>query len=303
MYQYQYASQKEIEQMTDRYQISLSALAMCHEAERSEVGVSEVKTRMKQSLDVMKSNIRTGVAATQPSIGGLIGTNAAKVYQYLHDGNSLGGELLMKATAYALAVTEENARMKRIVACPTAGACGVVPGCLVAVGEQRGLSDDILTDALFNASAIGIVIASGATISGAEGGCQAEIGAASAMAASALAEIGGGSVSACMNAAAIALKNILGLVCDPVAGLVEVPCSKRNAMGVANAIVAADMALSGITSVIPLDEVVKAMKEVGRALPFELKETAKGGVAVSKTGREIKNRMCHSAGGVNDDSV
>jgi L-serine dehydratase len=301
MYQYQYKNQKEIEQLTGRHHISISELAMRHEAERSEVEVSEVKALMKRSLDVMKLNIQTGVASKQPSVGGLIGQNAAKVYRYSQSGNALGGELLMKATAYALAVTEENARMKRIVACPTAGACGVVPGCLVAVGEQRALSDDILMDGLFNASAVGIVIASGATISGAEGGCQAEIGAASAMAASALTEIGGGSVLACINAAALAIKNILGLVCDPVAGLVEVPCSKRNAMGVANAIVAADMALAGVTSVIPLDEVVKAMRDVGRALPFELKETARGGVAASQTGIEIKKRMRNRADETSDD--
>jgi L-serine dehydratase len=213
------------------------------------------------------------------------------MYQYAADKTPLGGELLARATAYALAVTEENARMKRIVACPTAGACGVVPACLIAVGEARGLNDDILIRALLNASAIGIIIANNATISGAEGGCQAEIGSASAMAASALAEMAGGSVSACLNAAAIALKNLLGLVCDPVAGLVEVPCSKRNAVGVANAIAAADMALAGITSVIPLDEVVKAMKAVGRALPYELRETAKGGVAASKTAQEIRRRI------------
>jgi L-serine dehydratase len=171
----------------------------------------------------------------------------------------------------------------------------VVPACLIAVGEERGLGDGALTDALFNASAIGVVIANGATISGAEGGCQAEVGSASAMAASAMTEMAGGSVQACLNAAAIALKNVLGLVCDPVAGLVEVPCSKRNVMGVANAIAAADLALAGVTSVVPLDEVVAAMKQVGRALPYELKETAKGGVAVSKTAKEIQKRLRKSA--------
>jgi L-serine dehydratase len=288
---YQYVRQREIEELTGRYEISISELAARHEAEREEVDVSVVMGRMKLSLEVMKNNIRTGIRSTKPSIGGLIGGNAARMYQYAADKAPLGGELLARATAYALAVTEENARMKRIVACPTAGACGVVPACLIAVGEARGLSDDILTRALLNASAIGIIIANNATISGAEGGCQAEIGSASAMAASALAEMAGGSVSACLNAAAIALKNLLGLVCDPVAGLVEVPCSKRNAVGVANAIAAADMALAGITSVIPLDEVVKAMKAVGRALPYELRETAKGGVAASKTAQEIRRRI------------
>jgi len=298
VYQYQYASQKEIEDLTGRYRISVSQLAALHEAERGEVDVPVVTDKMKRTLEIMKSNIRTGVNSTKPSIGGLIGQNAARMFQYAREGNPLGGELLTRAVAYALAVTEENARMKRIVACPTAGACGVVPACLIAVGEERGLADEMLVKALFNASAIGIVIANNATISGAEGGCQAEIGSASAMAASALTEMAGGSVTACLSAAAMALKNMLGLVCDPVAGLVEVPCSKRNAIGVANAIAAADMALAGITSVIPLDEVVKAMKEVGRALPFELKETARGGVAASKTAMEIKRRMHHNADGV-----
>ncbi len=291
MYQYQYASQKDLQDLTNQYNLSISEIAVLHEAEMEETERGAVMDRMRQTLDVMKSNIRAGIVSTSPSIGGLIGTNAAKVYQYARQGNTLGGELLTAAIAYALAVTEENARMKRIVACPTAGACGVVPGCLIAVGEQRYLSDEVLTAALFNASAIGIIIATKATISGAEGGCQAEVGAASAMAASALTEMAGGSVEACLNAAAIALKNVLGLVCDPVAGLVEVPCSKRNAMGVANAIAAADMALAGVTSVIPLDEVVKAMKQVGRALPFELKETAKGGVAISKTAQKIDAKI------------
>jgi len=291
---YQYTCQKDIEEKTARYQISISELAARHEAEREEVDVSVVMERMQQSLAVMKTNIRTGVESVQPSIGGLIGGNAAVMYQYATADAPLGGELLARAVAYALAVTEENARMKRIVACPTAGACGVVPACLIAVGETRGLDDAALTRALLNASAIGIVIAAGATISGADGGCQAEVGSASAMAASALVEMAGGSVSACINAAAMALKNMLGLVCDPVAGLVEVPCSKRNAVGVANAIAAADMALAGITSVIPLDEVVRAMKEVGRALPYELRETAKGGVAASKTAQEIRRRISQS---------
>ena len=295
MYQYQYTCQSEIEELTARFQISISELAARHEAERAETDVSAVTDKMKLTLDVMKNNIRAGVQSTTPSIGGLIGQNASKMYGYALDGSSIGGELLVKATAYALAVTEENARMKRIVACPTAGACGVVPACLIAVGEQRGLDDAAVIKALFNASAIGILIATNATISGAEGGCQAEIGSASAMAASAMAEMAGGSVSTCLNAAAMALKNMLGLVCDPVAGLVEVPCSKRNAVGVANAIAAADMALAGITSVIPLDEVINAMKEVGRALPLTLRETARGGVAASKTARAFSKRIRRSS--------
>lgn len=291
MYKYQYANQIDIEEITERYAIRISEMAIRHETERQETQSGVVVEQMRATMEVMSANIKAGIASSTPSIGGLIGKNASIMYEYAVNQDPLSGSLLSKATAYALAVTEENARMKRIAACPTAGACGVVPGCLFAVCEQRQLSEKALIDALFNSSAIGIIIAGNATISGAEGGCQAEIGSASAMAASALTEISGGSVAACLNAAAIALKNVLGLVCDPVAGLVEVPCSKRNAMGVANAIVAADMALCGIVSVIPLDEVVLAMKEVGRALPYELKETAKGGVAASKTAKNIQKRI------------
>ncbi len=291
MYQYQYGTQAEIAGIATEKGLSMSKIALLHEAEREETDPAEIQKRMKQSLDVMKTNIQSGIASSLPSIGGLIGKNAAKMSRYLENRRTFGGPVLSRAVAYALAVTEENARMKRIVACPTAGASGVVPGCLIAAGEVFGYGEDKLIEGLFNASAIGIIIANNSSISGAEGGCQAEVGAASAMAASALTEMAGGDVAACFHAASIALKNTLGLVCDPVAGLVEVPCSKRNALGVANAIAAADMAGAGIESVIPFDEVVHAMKEVGNALPAALKETAKGGIAASKTARAIKKSI------------
>ena len=291
MYQYQYCTAEELIRLTKEYKLKISEIAVLHEAERQETDTTFIIQQMQKTLEVMKTNIQSGTVSIQPSIGGLIGKNAVAMNDYVRKKNTIGGEVLSKAIAYALAITEENARMKKIAACPTAGASGVVPGCLMAVYEQRKLPKPALIDALFNASAIGIIIADNATISGAEGGCQAEVGAASAMAASALVEMGGGGVDACFNAAAIALKNVLGLVCDPVAGLVEVPCSKRNAMGVANAIAAADMACAGIKSVIPLDEVVQAMKEVGMALPLELKETAKGGVANSWTAKELHKKI------------
>ncbi len=291
MYRYQYSSAADLIKTANENNIRISDVALLHEAERDEVDAQAVVQKMRTAYTVMKTNIQSGVVSTQPSIGGLIGRNAAAMNRYMQAGNTFGGPLLCRAITYALAITEENARMKRIVACPTAGASGVVPGCLIAAGEERGFLETDLIDALFNASAIGVVIANNATISGAEGGCQAEVGSASAMAASALTQMGGGSVEACVHAAAIALKNILGLVCDPVAGLVEVPCSKRNAIGVANAIAAADMALAGITSMIPFDEVVHAMKEVGCSMNRELRETAKGGVAASKTAREFVSKM------------
>ena len=287
MYQYQYGSQAELYKIAKDRGLKISDIAILHEAERDEVEPQVVAEKMKTVFDVMKTNIQHGITSTQPSIGGLIGQNAAAMHRYFKNNQTYSGPLMGKAITYALAVTEENARMKRIVACPTAGASGVVPGCLIAAGEEMGYSEKELLDALFNASAIGIIIANNASISGAEGGCQAEIGAASAMAASALTELAGGDVDACFHAASIALKNILGLVCDPVAGLVEVPCSKRNAMGVANAIAAADMACAGIKSLVPFDEVVHAMKEIGCSMTRELKETAKGGIAGSKTAREF----------------
>lgn len=287
MYLYQYGSQAELYKIARDRVLKISQIAILHEAERDEADPEAVVKKMRTAFSVMKTNIKNGIAATEPSIGGLIGKNAASMYRHFRNNKTYSGPMMGKAIAYALAVTEENARMKRIVACPTAGASGVVPGCLVAAGEEMGYSDEELIRALFNASAIGIIIANNASISGAEGGCQAEVGAASAMAASALAELAGGDVDACFHAASIALKNILGLVCDPVAGLVEVPCSKRNGMGVANAVAAADMACAGIKSMVPFDEVVQAMKEIGCSMARELKETAKGGIAGSKTAREF----------------
>lgn len=287
MYQYQYGSQAELYNIAKGRGLKISEIAILHEAERDEVDPQLVVEKMHTAFDVMKTNIKNGINSTEPSIGGLIGQNAAAMHRYFKNSQNYSGPMMGKAITYALAVTEENARMKRIVACPTAGASGVVPGCLIAAGEEMGFSDKELMDGLFNASAIGIIIANNASISGAEGGCQAEIGAASAMAASALTELAGGDADACFHAASIALKNILGLVCDPVAGLVEVPCSKRNAMGVANAIAAADMACAGIKSLVPFDEVVHAMKEIGCSMNRELKETAKGGIAGSKTAREF----------------
>ena len=291
MYQYQDQRQSEREKIAIENGLRISEVALLHEAERDEVEPDVITRKMRKSLDVMRSNIQSGIHSTQPSIGGLIGRNADAMNRYRQSSEPYGGSLMSRAITYALAITEENARMKRIVACPTAGACGVVPGCLIAAGEERGFSETDLLNGLFTASAVGIIIANNATISGAEGGCQAEVGAASAMAAAALAELAGGDVEVCFHAAAIALKNILGLVCDPVAGLVEVPCSKRNAVGVANAIAAADMACAGIKSLIPFDEVVHAMKEVGTALPLELRETAKGGIANSRTAKEIARRL------------
>lgn len=191
------------------------------------------------------------------------------------------------AVSYALAVAEVNATMGKIVACPTAGSCGIMPAVLLTVQNQLDLSDEQVAEGLFTAAAIGAVIAHKASVSGAMCGCQAECGSAAAMASAASVELAGGTPKQAANACAMVLKNVLGLVCDPVAGLVEVPCAKRNAMGTSLALVCADMALAGIESVIPADEVIVAMKDVGRALPESLRETALGGLAVTPTAQKL----------------
>lgn len=198
---------------------------------------------------------------------------------------------MLKAVAAAMAVLEVNASMGQVVAAPTAGSCGILPGVLVTLGEELHLDDDELTKALFTASAIGLIVSKNATVAGAEGGCQAETGTAAAMAAASAIELLGGSPEEVLHGAAMTFKNILGLVCDPIAGLVESPCVKRNAIGAANALISTDMALAGIKSIIPFDEVVDAMYKVGKSMPVELKETALGGLAATPTGKRLAKEI------------
>lgn len=239
-------------------------------------------------LEVMRASATGPLTKAQPSMGGLIGGEAAKL-SALERGASLCDPLLARACTYAAAVLETNASMGRIVAAPTAGSSGVLPAMLLACQETRGFSDAELERALANAAAVGYLIARNATVSGAEGGCQAEVGAASAMAASAAVELMGGTPAQCLNAAANALAGLLGLVCDPIAGLVEAPCQKRNATGVANALASAQMALAGIGNVVNFDETVAAMYAVGRSLPFELRESALGGLAAAPSAKACAN--------------
>ena len=220
-------------------------------------------------------------------MGGLIGGEAKKLNNQRISGKSICGTLMSKAITYSMGVLEVNASMGLIVAAPTAGASGVIPGVFLALQEEQGLDDSVMIKALYNAGAIGYIISKNATVAGAEGGCQAEVGTASAMAASALTEILGGSPEQCLDAASTTIINILGMVCDPIGGLVEVPCQKRNAHGTTNAIISAEMILSGIKNVIPFDQVVEAMYRVGKSLPLELRETALGGIAATKSACEI----------------
>ena len=273
--------------------LSFGIFCLQTQASELELPESDLLGRMKQTLSVMQEAIAYGLSGVR-STGGLVGGDGLRMK--LHGSGkqpprSLLGALPAKAAAYALAANEANAAMGKICAAPTAGSSGVLPGVLFSIAEERGISQDDLAVALLVAGAIGMVIASRASLSGAEGGCQAECGSAAAMAAGAIVDLLGGSPDQVGHAAALALKNLLGLVCDPVAGLVEVPCVKRNAGAAMIALLSADMALAGIHSVIPVDEVIDAMSAVGKAMNSELRETGMGGLAATPTGIECAERI------------
>jgi L-serine dehydratase len=232
----------------------------------------------------MRDAIARGLESDRPSRTGMVGWNAKGLWGA---DDTLGAPLLKRVQAYAMAVNEENARMGRIVAAPTAGSAGTVPGALIGVGDHLGLSDEALVGPLVLAAGIGEIISKTMFIAGSTGGCQAEIGSSAAMAAAAVTELMGGDAHASVHAAAMALMNTIGLVCDPVGGYVEVPCVSRNAFFAVHAVASAQLALAGLTSVIPPDEVVQAMASVGRLLPAELRETGEGGIADTPTGRRI----------------
>ncbi|WP_342525860.1 L-serine ammonia-lyase, iron-sulfur-dependent, subunit alpha [Chryseomicrobium sp. FSL W7-1435] len=250
----------------------------------------EIMKQMDRNLTVMEEAVEKGLQGVR-STSGLTGGDAVLIQNYMKKGNSLSGELLLDAVSKAVATNEVNAAMGTICATPTAGSAGVVPGTLFAVIHKLNPTREQMINYLFTSGAFGFVVANNASISGAAGGCQAEVGSASGMAAAAITEMAGGSPQQCSEAFAITLKNMLGLVCDPVAGLVEVPCVKRNAMGAANALVAADMALAGVTSRIPCDEVIDAMYKIGQTMPTALKETAQGGLAATPTGRWLEAKI------------
>lgn len=258
------------------------------EAAETEARPDEIEKRIKHSLDIMRTSAHKPLENIKKSVGGLIGGEASKLNEHNKNGKSICGNVLTKVLMYSQAVPEVNASMGVIVAAPTAGSCGVVPAILFGLEEEFNLEEKVLIDGLFTAGAVGCVLMKNASVSGAEAGCQAEIGSASAMAAAAAVIMMGGNASQAFDAAAIALSNLLGLACDPLAGLVEVPCQSRNAIGAANALTSAEMALSGIKSVIPFDEISDAMLKIGRRMPRDLKETALGGCAATPTGCAYK---------------
>ena len=281
-FDFSYSSLASIVNAAEKNNTTISALILAQQAQQMEQSEEALYAHMRENFQVMSQCIEPGCQEDLKSTSGLTGGSAFKMRRAAESGRSLTGALYR-----ALAVSELNAAMGRIVAAPTAGSCGILPAALLTMEAERGCTERDCVMAMFTASAIGMIIANNASLAGAEGGCQAECGSAAAMAAGAITELAGGSPKQISHAVAIALKNILGLVCDPVAGLVEIPCIKRNASGVAGAFVAAELALAGIESAIPADEVIWAMKKVGDAMSSTLKETAEGGLAATPTGRKL----------------
>lgn len=284
-----FSTGEELLEICKRENISISEAAIRYELMISERDRDEIYEEMRLNLKTMKDSIKKGLSHKHVSMSGLVGDDSITMLEFASQ--AAMGERMAKIVASAMAVTEVNATMGCIVAAPTAGASGILPGVLIEFAHQHELDDELILKGLFNAAAIGVLIAKNASISGASGGCQAETGSASAMAASALVEMRGGTAKQSLDAAAMTLKNVMGLVCDPVAGLVECPCIKRNALGAVNAVLCSDMALAGIKSIIPFDEVVTTMKNVGKMMHLDLRETAKGGLAATPTGIKIAENM------------
>ncbi len=284
-------SGKELIEICKEEQITLSEYAIRTEMENKEVSRETLMAQMGATLAVMREGATLGREKEVYSLSGLIGGDAYRLQQYLNSGKSLMGNGIIKAMAMAISSSEVNGSMGKIVACPTAGSCGILPAVILTAGEQLGQSDEEMIQGLFAASAIGMIIGMNATFAGAEGGCQAECGSAAAMAAGAVVEMMGGTPEMSLDAAAIIFKNVLGLVCDPVAGLVEIPCAKRNVSGAINALSTADMVMAGVNSKIPFDDALSAMYKVGLGLPEELRETALGGVAITPTGKALKEKV------------
>ena len=293
--EFNYSSVASIVTAAEKSGLPISAIVLRQQAEQMEQTEESIYEHMRKNYQVMAECIEPGCNKDLKSTSGLTGGSAFKMRQISESGKSLTGSFLSGALYRALAVSELNAAMGRIVAAPTAGSCGILPAALLTMQEEKRIPERDCVMSLFTASAVGMVIANNASLAGAQGGCQAECGSAAAMAAAAIVELAGGTPKMAEHAIAIAIKNILGLVCDPVAGLVEIPCIKRNASGVAGAFVAAELALAGIESAIPADEVIWTMKKVGDAMSSALKETAEGGLAATPTGRRLHEHVFGTA--------
>lgn len=279
----------ELVELAQKANCPISQIVIQWEMENNFVAEEKQRAMMLKNWQVMEESLKRGLTNCEKSVSGLTGGDAVKLYAYRQHGYT--GEAVLSAAASAVGVSEVNAVMGRIVACPTAGSCGIVPAAIYAAAEKNGNNIDEIVDALFTASGIGMVVEANASIAGAYGGCQAECGTAAGMAAGALVQLAGGTPEIVGNAVALAIKNLLGLACDPVAGLVEVPCVKRNGFIAVHAMVAADMAMAGVQSVIPVDDVIDAMNRIGRSMPSSIKETAEGGLATTKTGLRLTKEI------------
>ncbi|WP_307335204.1 L-serine ammonia-lyase, iron-sulfur-dependent, subunit alpha [Caldalkalibacillus uzonensis] len=281
----------ELVELAERENKKMAQIMIEQEVQISGKSKQDIMDNMAKAYRVMEKAVQRGINENIKSHSSLTGGDAKKLHRYIQQGNVLSGIHVLEAVMGAMATNEVNAAMGTICATPTAGSAGIVPGCLFAMAEKLQPSYEDKLYFLFTAGAIGYVIANNAFIAGATGGCQAETGSATAMAAAAIVEMAGGTPRQSAHALSIALQNMLGLVCDPVAGLVEVPCVKRNAIGASIAMVAADMALAGIEFIIPADEVIEAMYRIGKSMPHALKETALGGLAATPTGKALERKI------------
>ncbi|WP_314354282.1 L-serine ammonia-lyase, iron-sulfur-dependent, subunit alpha [uncultured Granulicatella sp.] len=287
-----FVSIQEIVALATSQNKSISEVMIEQEMEMTQQSREFIWAKMEKNLQTMKNAVERSIQGQGVfSPTGLTGGDAVKMKKYREKGKTLSGDKILAGVQYALGTNEVNAAMGIVCATPTAGASGTLPGVVFSISDSMDLTHEQQVRFLFTASAFGMVVANNAMIAGAMGGCQAEVGSASAMSAAAAVEAAGGTPQQCSEAFSIALGNLLGLVCDPVAGLVEIPCVKRNAIGAGNALIAADMALAGITNVIPADETIEAMRSIGKRMPSELRETGLGGTAATRTGLAIKMKI------------
>jgi len=286
-----YNTVEELRQIANYQGSALWKPILDNEMKLSDCSEKAVFARLEARYEVMGQSAKRALENSLTTVGGLIEGISCTQYAYSKTENTICGSFLNRLMARALSGSEVNAAMGKVCACPTAGACGILPAVVISLEEKYQLERRDVLEGILTASGIGAIITQNATVSGAEGGCQAECGVAAAMAAAAAVQMSGGTNDMAVNACCFAMMNVMGLICDPVAGLVQVPCAQRNASQAVNAVLSADLALAGMVSIIPADEVIDAMFKVGRMLPMQLKETAQGGIAATPAGREIRNRI------------
>lgn len=282
---------KELAEVCQENNKQIYEVTQKYEAELADITEKDIRQIVKKSLDAMKESIKNGLQSKEMSISGMCGDDCDRLQKKYQTEGAIFGKTFEKITTYALATIEENLRMGKIAACPTAGSCAIVPSVLIGVSEDFNISEEDQINALITAGTIGRIISTKVALAGAVAGCQAECGVASAMAAGALTQMRGGSISQILNAVALAMKNLLGLTCDPVCGLVEIPCVKRNPFLAIHSVTASELALAGVESKIPLDEVIDALEQTGKLMSPLLKESSQAGLATTKTALKLKQTL------------